>query len=123
MNYELLKTKSLAFIQEHYAYFWAVLEFSIICGAGYSVFGLILLSTAALASGNTFLMMLEFMIAPLYAAVLFVSVTSALCVMLTLPYAIALGLHLPDRQTAKASTSGAKKTRSRKTTARRDAKA
>jgi len=69
-------------------------------------------------------MMLEFMIAPIYAAILFVSVTAALSIMLVLPYAIALGMHLPDRQTAKATAPASKKSRGRKANAtRRAAKA
>jgi hypothetical protein len=115
MNYQVLKTKALAFIQEHHSYFWGVLELSMLCAAGYSVFGLILLSTGALASGNTFIMMLEFMIAPVYAAVLFIAVTAALSVILTLPYAIALTLHLPSRPTATRTAPRTRKGVSRKT--------
>jgi hypothetical protein len=124
MNYPELKAKSLAFIQEHHSYCWGVLEFSMICAGLYSVFGLILFSTAALASGNTLLMMVEFMIAPVYATILFIAVTAALSIMLTLPYAIALGFRIPNQQTAKVTASTPKKPRSRKTTSsRRAAKA
>jgi hypothetical protein len=111
MNYKKLKSESRRFIRIHHAYFWGVLEFSMICAAAYSLFGLILLSTGALATSNTIEMMLLFMIAPLYAAVLFVSVTTALCVLLTLPYAIALGLHLPGRPAVAVQPIAAKKPR------------
>jgi hypothetical protein len=117
MNYQVLKTKAQAFIQEHHSYFWGVFELSMLCAAGYSVFGLILLSTGALASGNTLIMMLEFMIAPVYAAILFVGVTAALSVILTLPYAIALTLHLPGQPAAAATKSAGP--RARKATSRK----
>ncbi len=116
MHYQVIKSKSQNFIQKHHAYFWGVLELSMLCAAAYSVFGLFLLATGAMASGNTAVMMLEFMIAPLYAAVLFVSVTAALSVILTLPYAIALGLHLPKPFIARAAAISQAKPAKRKPT-------
>jgi Flp pilus assembly protein protease CpaA len=86
MNYQALKTSIQTFTQAHPGYVWFVLELSMLFAAGYSVFGLILVSTGALASGDTLRMLLGFIFAPVYALMLFIMVTILLAAILTLPY-------------------------------------
>jgi len=86
MNYQALKLNLLNFTEAHPGYVWFVLELSMLFAAGYSVFGLILVSTGALAAGDTLRMLLGFMFAPVYALMLFIMVTILLAAILTLPY-------------------------------------
>ena len=91
MDYQQIKKQSLSFVKTHPSYFWSVLEFSMFFAAAYSIFGLATMVTGAVATGNSVLMLLELMTAPVYAVILFVFVTASLTLMLSLPYAAFTG--------------------------------
>jgi hypothetical protein len=109
MDYQQIKKQSLSFVSTHPAYFWSVLEFAMLFAAGYSIFGLVTMVTGAIATGNSVLMLLEFMAAPVYTVMLFAFVTLSLTVILSLPYAVVTGSLQPT-----AAPSSRRKTRATK---------
>ncbi len=122
MNYQTLKSNLQSFAQVHPGYVWFVLEISMLVAAGYSVFGLILVSTGALASGDTLRMLVGFMLAPLYGLLLFIMVTVLLAAILTLPYVFIINSRSPLSFATASATKPAGRKTPRKTASRRQSR-